>query len=748
MVVLGMSTCIRGKSGMSIRGRIITPDLLGHYMEKMGLSRHKVHALLEPDDAQNVIAAVELIQALKRIDKTLKPRNPNEKQDIKAIRAFAHLYGSFVEAFTNHTLSLSQQMRLLSTYSHLAMVMYRSDRQRFISSQLYADSQTCVKNMFFSLAKQQLLDPTKPFYLFMQGSDGVERLFAMMRMIGGHKPNVNLLELCQNLGRGMDIQHIFDKYPEWYSGHRRLSTARGDKADHLSARDWEGDVTAGCTNICRDWDGGAADAQLILHAAGFMSAECNFAEILSDPKTDILRPFGDGVYVGVPSKDGTEDEPDCSLDESVELPDADAADLVPETRSSTTREPSDEDDEDSLSADDDDDDTGSMLDGTDLSALHGLDAPPPSAEDSDDEEAISMSITEIADMAADEDGEEDSEGIDDDPTEGDEPGQGLGGDSTRKGRDDAHYVQFDGRPLHKASVIRVLINSGYTKKESRDRIRRVRTFTNASADATPSIDDTAPPDSFRAGSCFATLIRSGSDISLAIMRCTHVYRYGKLAKEPVPRADVARPEARITLQGQVLSFVELHRGLRVTRPPSSRPTDTLETLSLEDDEALCGEEMWIWDHEMVRLRPVKPSARAQDLLSLSVHGFTALPLNPPSGLVSLADDTTTPDPEDDDAHLTWSYSSVELSDLVAQLWDTLKGPETVAKLARCGASARFPYLSIKGACQLLISKHELRDDGHDRASRLQRISRRCAESRAGTAAMHVLHEVNNGDEQT
>jgi hypothetical protein len=697
MEITGMSTCIRGKSGMSIRGRIITPGLLSTYLERMGLSPHKVHALLEPDDAQNVVAAVELIQALKRIDRELKPRDPSDKQDIKAIRAFAHLYGSFVEAFTNHTLSLSKQMRLLSTYSHLAMVMYRSDKQRFISSQLYADSQTCVKNMFFCLAKQQLLDPSQKFYLFMQGSDGVERLFAMMRMIGGHKPNVNILELCQNLGRGMDIQRIFTEHPEWYSGHRRLSTARGDKADHLSVLEWEGDVIAGHVVLLDEWNGGAIDAQSILYQAGFTRAQCDWPIIFASPNTDMIRPFRDGIYVGVPSAGNADDEPDRSLDESIELPDA----SEPETCMSSASAGADLGNPDEDVDDDDDSDTGSVLAEADMEDLRGLEPP-----DSDDplssqvegpdaeRDESTPSLTEFTEMVEDEG--EDDEDDDNLSTDMNQTGEGSAANSSRKGRNDAHYIELEGRPLHKATVIRVLLNS---KKQSKDRLQRVRTYTSTSADGTnPGVNHRAAAvrDAFKAGDCFATLIRSDHDISLAIMRCTHVYRCGKLVRESVPRADVPQPEARITLQGQVLSFVELHEGLRITRPLSAGDGDVGGDGDDGDGEVSAREETWIWDHETVWLRPVKPSARAQDVLALTVLGFTALPLDPSSGLISRADDTTAPDPDAEDTHLTWAFSRGELSSLLARLWSSLKAPGTVSKLARCGASARFPYLSLQG----------------------------------------------------
>jgi hypothetical protein len=149
----------------------------------------------------------------------------------------------------------------------------------------------------------------------MNGSDGVERLFAMMRMIGGHKPNVNLLELCQNLSRGMDIQRIFAKHPKWYMGHRRMSTSHGDKADHLSAQDWMGDVRAGAACLLEAWNSGAEDASRYLREANFTLADCDFVAIFAQAGVDILRPSGDG-YVGVPTANSPDEEDRSMADHS------------------------------------------------------------------------------------------------------------------------------------------------------------------------------------------------------------------------------------------------------------------------------------------------------------------------------------------------------------------------------------------------------------------------------------------------
>jgi hypothetical protein len=326
---------------------------------------------------------------------------------------------------------------------------------------------------------------------------------------------------------------------------------------------------------------------------------CDWPIIFACPNTDMIRPFGDDIYVGVPSAGNADDEPDRSLDESIELPDR----PEPETCMSSASAGADLSNPDKDLNFDDDSDTGSVLAEADMDDLRGLEPP-----DSDDplssqvegldveQDESTPSLTELTEMIEDEG--DDDEDDDDLSTDMNQTGEGSAASSSRKGRNDAHYVELEGRPLHKATVIRVLLNSDCTKKQSKDRLQRVRTYTSTSVDSTnPGVDHRAAAlrDAFKAGDCFATLIRSDHDIPLAIIRCTHVYRCAKLVRESVPRADVPQPEARIKLQGQVLSFVELHEGLRITRPLSAGDSDVGGDGDGGDGEVSAGEETWSRD---------------------------------------------------------------------------------------------------------------------------------------------------------
>jgi hypothetical protein len=167
-------------------GQTITTPLLARFFAQAGFHASEIAAMLEPQDAQNVPAAIALINALQAVVRIPDLQLPDiaQRKDRDAIKVFAELYSAFVTAFTDITLSLSEQMTLLANYAFLGAYFYRQEKDRFMNNVLFTDSMACVKNAVFSLAKQQLLDPEEDFFLFLLGTDGVEKLFASARMAG------------------------------------------------------------------------------------------------------------------------------------------------------------------------------------------------------------------------------------------------------------------------------------------------------------------------------------------------------------------------------------------------------------------------------------------------------------------------------------------------------------------------------------------------------------------------------------
>lgn len=139
---------------------------------------------------------------------------------IAALQLVGTLFHAMIEPFINPDLSLVEQMEHLSEYSHIALILYRRNGSSFMSNQLYADSQVMVKNAFFYLAKQLLMDPSLPVLLMLSGDDRLENLFGRVRMQGAHNCGVDLKTLMDRLAAAMDLCHIFSVHPSWDQGHR------------------------------------------------------------------------------------------------------------------------------------------------------------------------------------------------------------------------------------------------------------------------------------------------------------------------------------------------------------------------------------------------------------------------------------------------------------------------------------------------------------------------------------------------
>jgi hypothetical protein len=156
-------------------------------------TRESIRKLLNPADPQDVPRAVELICAvadLRSLD--ISKFNPSQMKTVSALQLIGALFHSMIEPFVNPNLSLTQQFQHLSAYAHMALVLIRRNSSSFMSNQLYADSQVMVKNTFFYLAKQFLMNRNSPVLLMLSGDDRLENLFGRVRMQGAHNCGVDL----------------------------------------------------------------------------------------------------------------------------------------------------------------------------------------------------------------------------------------------------------------------------------------------------------------------------------------------------------------------------------------------------------------------------------------------------------------------------------------------------------------------------------------------------------------------------
>ncbi|KAL1671192.1 hypothetical protein EV122DRAFT_226984, partial [Schizophyllum commune] len=164
------------------------------------------------------------------------------------------------------------------------------------AEQLYSDIQCMVKNVIFTVAKAQEMDPEGEVLMPLSGSDELEKFFGLLRMLGGHHPNLDLSEIAARCCSVLNLQDVLRRHPEWERMPVRLRIKRTRDFDHLSPRDWKGDVIAGHCDLKSCWKKGTDRATEILQRHNIVM---DFGALFSKENVDLMRPTGSGQYLGV-----------------------------------------------------------------------------------------------------------------------------------------------------------------------------------------------------------------------------------------------------------------------------------------------------------------------------------------------------------------------------------------------------------------------------------------------------------------
>jgi hypothetical protein len=652
----GVGTTSRSAEGMLLAGRKINVALLVQDMREERIDTWKISSLLKPHDAQNVACAVELILTLRRMGESWKDRtlNPSQRDRRRSLAVFGHFYGSFLEAHINRQLSLSQQLRLLSKYSHLGVILFKVAGTRLMPSQLYADSMSCAKNAFVTVIKQQELDGTQRVFLILEGSDPLEELYGVIRMMGGHNPNFDTNGFCDLANGALDLTAVFARYPEWRAAIRRLSVSVsvGKAADLQRVRDWEGDLIADHADPELEWDEGLDQAQDINDELEI--SDMRLRTHYSSADVDTLRPLGDGSYVGK-ERPGKPLEKDRSMEEPEPFDTVTEAALMqpdptaPERNSATTAS-------DSASAAAP---AGESISAGDLpleSDQSDIDEEPAVLEDepeatvSESLEAESSSSSATAVSFRDE-------------VTAQAASAASETESTTEIMD--HVFTDTGRKVYKVSHINISFNSSQ-RHQSKERLERVQGYksTTLAISESPALSSS---EDFAVGLLFATLMRYESGAFLAVMECTEIRRAGvSMLANPVARADLLIPANNYTLRGSVYEFVTAAR-----------------------DGASSDSNQWQWiPSSHVHFRPPSKSPKARDTVDFQVPGVAAVVISP---RLEVFERRT------GDGLLTWTLSGEEMSALAARVYEQVD-PTHLSKLPHCGISTAgtFPYTLANG----------------------------------------------------
>lgn len=251
-----------------------------------------VKRLLYPDDAQDVPRAVKLMKAIIAIGDPNFTRQSNPIEAIAyldAIQILSKLLKHLLYPFININLSLHQQIKCLSKFSHINFSLYRANRTSALPAQLFFDSQCMVKNVLFSAVRQQVLDDTEHFYVIQVGEDRLETLFGRTRMLGARDSGMNVSLGCDRLSHACDIDDILRKYPRLDCGNRRLSYGWIDGVDHITPDRWYGDVISGQCDIITAWSEGQNSAADFLANTKISPCNYDYTFRFLDHDTSLMR---------------------------------------------------------------------------------------------------------------------------------------------------------------------------------------------------------------------------------------------------------------------------------------------------------------------------------------------------------------------------------------------------------------------------------------------------------------------------
>ena len=179
-----------------------------------------------------------------------------------------------------------------------------------MTSALYADSQAIVKNIIFTVARLQLVDPDIDYHILFEGTDRLENVFSHVRT-QDHARNFDIQQLSQKLSIGAEIDAIFQRYPDRGHIRRNLVNARG--IDHMNPKSWTGNVCVGDVDIKAQYMAGQKKAnEILVTHFGTPNAAIDFNRLFSHPEIDHLRP--NKIYIGSSVSNEEEEDGDTEWD--------------------------------------------------------------------------------------------------------------------------------------------------------------------------------------------------------------------------------------------------------------------------------------------------------------------------------------------------------------------------------------------------------------------------------------------------
>ncbi|KAF6752932.1 hypothetical protein DFP72DRAFT_814901 [Ephemerocybe angulata] len=656
------ATLLRNTTGFMVgETNIKANDVLEHLTRLDGISQEVAQELLNPADKQNVPKAVTLLQHLGRLDETpyedLSPAQQHRRNTLIFLGKFFEL---FLKPFITVDMSLSDQVESLVAFAHVATALYLEHQTASLTGALYADTQAVIKNIIFTIARMQDMDPDLVLHILQEGTDRLEVLFGDTRT-QDHSPNYDIKQFSEKAAVGALINAAFARNPDMNRGHPRLSISGTLGIDHVNPKSWKAPVRVGDVNLKACWDAGIKRAlDLIKRYLPSSFPTPNFQHLWSQKNCDLLRPKG--TYVGTRN---TEDDLRSESDETpvptssvgqAPAPDAPSFDQPSAPESSVLQEVRESGIEDAGSAAPD------RISFAEMQAMDGG-----LAGDGDDDIPIGIDLEDCFPDAI-EDSTEDS-----------------GAPSTTAEANSKRTLDVNGKQLFKSSIIAAMLSSKWAKKTS-DRLLRVRGMAKGEwmKKSEDDLDDSnLTENQVKVGDLAGLLLNaagssdnSPKSTALSVIEITGFVVSGERA----PRTSI--------------EFDELN---------SSKTKVIGQVIDLAFDST---HNAWDWTGHYLRIGPgtkAAPDLSTRKQYVLEVNGALVFPLSPKTvkrsvdasqALSSLS-------------YATWRLSHTSLLEASKSAWTSLN-PETeeivtnINLLHPISNQARFPYLKESGQPQFVI----------------------------------------------
>ena len=187
------------QKGISINGTLPSISTIKFHLVARGMSISTANVLLTPNDKQDVVLMIKLLNAISNLTPASDTDTPLIKSTHQALILLSQVYNHLLNVYMNIQLSLHEQLVHLNAAAHLILAMYHNDKGDLIPVQTFFDVMSMIKNVYFCVAKTQVDDPTGSFWIILLGTDGLEKVFGKVRTMVGNNSNANLCTTAHQL---------------------------------------------------------------------------------------------------------------------------------------------------------------------------------------------------------------------------------------------------------------------------------------------------------------------------------------------------------------------------------------------------------------------------------------------------------------------------------------------------------------------------------------------------------------------